>query len=197
MAWQPEQLTPAFACRSLAQSANAASVRCSAGASASARRQLLRDLDRAFLFLEPLDERRELRFELRRLAGMLGQKIRIERAVVVEPVAAGGRAGVECQSLVARAVVGHVLVAEIAVVLGQRDAHRLGDAGTMLLMAGHAVAGVEHLGAVGIARIGELRLRMRVVRGFQLGAVTATQASCSTSAPPNTLVWQASQASSI
>ncbi len=68
-------------------------------------------------------------------------------------------------------VLADVLMAEEAIIAGQRHAHRPGDLRIVLAVAGNAERGVELGEAVGIARVGEFLRRMRVVGELELGAV--------------------------
>ena len=70
-----------------------------------------------------------------------------------------------------RPLVCHAGVAVMAEVRRKRDPHRLGDLGTVLAVAGDAAARVEAGEIPGVARVGELRLGMRVFRGLELGLV--------------------------
>ncbi len=110
------------------------------------------------------------RGELIRLVEVLDEEVLVERAVVVEIVAAGVAAAVVRKVLVAGALLDHVEVALDAEVARDGDAGPR-SLGHVLAVAGHARARVEARGALGVARIGELDVGVRVAFGGERGAV--------------------------
>lgn len=102
---------------------------------------------------------------------MLEQEFLVERAVVVIIVAAGGGARFGLEILVRETLFRDIAMADHAMILGNRDADRLRDLWLVLDMAGDALGGSDFREHVGIARIGEKPLRMRIVGFLQLRAV--------------------------
>ena len=58
-----------------------------------------------------------------------------------------------------------------AEIFREGHAHRVGDVRVVLNVAAGAVTRVQYFDQIGIARVGELRLRVRIECGFQLVAV--------------------------
>ncbi len=98
-----------------------------------------------------------------RLVEVLGEEVFIERAIVVEIVAACGRAGVEGIVFVAFAFFGDFLMAMEAIVLGKGDSHVVGPVGAMFDMAGDAFSSVDLFELVSFPWIRELAFGVGIV----------------------------------
>jgi hypothetical protein len=95
----------------------------------------------------------------------------VEGLVVVEVVTAGVCARVEGQPLVRLALRFDFLVTVVAIVAGQAEPHGPDASRLVLGMARNAVARIELLNSIGIARVSELLLWVGVLDLFELRAV--------------------------
>ena len=123
--------------------------------------------DSLYLDLLAVESNNGLGFDVR-FAGVLFEEVLIKRPVIVVVVAAGRRAGVEGEPLVAWTVLANVLMAQRAVIGRQRYAHRVGYVGAVFGVAGDALIGCELIETVGISRIAELLKRMGVLCRLEL-----------------------------
>lgn len=112
-----------------------------------------------------LDDRRLERFGI---LGVLLQEVLIESAIVVVVVATGARTRGERRVLVRRPVRADIGVAQGAIIRGQCNAHRVGDARFVLGVACDALRCLELGQTVGVARVREFLRRMAVLRLRQL-----------------------------
>jgi hypothetical protein len=88
-------------------------------------------------------------------------------------MAASRGAAVELHPLVRRAFFSNRLMTFETVISGQSETHTLFHFGSMLDMAGDALASVQQLHAVSISRICELCFGMRIVGRFEFLAMAA------------------------
>lgn len=94
---------------------------------------------------------------------VLGKEVLVERAIVVEIVAARCRAGVEGIVFVAFAFFGDFLMAMEAIVFGKGDSHVVGPMCAMFDVAGDTFSRVDLLELVGFSWIRELAFGVGIV----------------------------------
>lgn len=87
-------------------------------------------------------------------------------------VAACGRAGIKANVQMAGTILADLLVAQFAIIAGQRDTHRPRDVRLVLSVAGYALRGIELGQPVGVTRIAKLLERVRILSGGKLGLMT-------------------------
>src|SRR5712691_1454609 len=116
-------------------------------------------------------ERRDSALCQVRFGSMLHQKILIEGAIIMKIMAAGGAAGLKGQSHMTRTLVTDVRMATEALVHRHGDTDRPGEIWNVLTVTGDTQPRIQRGDTVGVAWVGKLLGRMRIMSGFELGGV--------------------------